>query len=95
MGRTPKKKDNGGTDHWTRLTPLLMAGGGLSMGQVIGETDRYGGEATTELFGPEHLRATIMQTLFDPSETRLLTGLPRDLMVSITETPAITGLLSS
>ncbi|HAA71691.1 MAG: hypothetical protein CMJ70_16590 [Planctomycetaceae bacterium] len=92
MGRTPKKKENGGTDHWARLTPLLIAGGGLRMGQVIGKTDRLGGEATTPLYGPSHLRGTIMQTLFDPAETRLIDGLPRDLFNSITATPAIAEL---
>ncbi|GIS59409.1 MAG: hypothetical protein CM1200mP2_16340 [Planctomycetaceae bacterium] len=40
MGRSPKKQGNGGTGHWPRLTPLLVAGGGLKMGQVIGRTDR-------------------------------------------------------
>ena len=62
------------------------------MGQVIGETDSQGGEATTRLYGPEHLRGTIMQTLFDQSETRLLTGLPRELLGSITETDPISEL---
>ena len=92
MGRTPKKKENGGTDHWARLTPLLIAGGGLRMGQVIGKTDRLGGEATTALYGPSHLRGTVMQTLFDPGETRLIDGLPRDLFNSITATPPISEL---
>ena len=92
MGRTPKKKENGGTDHWARLTPLLVAGGGLRMGQVIGKTDRLGGEATTPLFGPSHLRATVMQTLFDPAETRLVDGLPRELTTSITTTSPIPEL---
>jgi len=44
MGRSPK---NGGTGHWSRLTPLLVAGGCLRMGQVVGQTDRSGGEATS------------------------------------------------
>src|SRR5262249_13797987 len=36
MGRTPKINKNGGRDHWGNLAPLLLAGGGLKMGQVVG-----------------------------------------------------------
>ena len=38
FGRTPRVKDNGGRDHWPRLSPLAFAGGGLRMGQVIGRS---------------------------------------------------------
>ena len=79
MGRSPKKQSNGGTGHWGRLTPLLVAGGGLKMGQVIGKTDRYGGEATTKQYLPQHLLATILQTVFDPGEARLDSSIPTDL----------------
>lgn len=93
MGRSPKKgKKNGGTGHWGRLTPLLVAGGGLKMGQVIGQTDRSGGEATSEQYLPEHLLATVMQTLFDPGEARLVTGLPTDLARAITSADPIREL---
>ena len=34
MGRSPRISNNGGRDHWGNLTPLLIAGGGLKMGQV-------------------------------------------------------------
>ena len=34
MGRSPRLSNNGGRDHWGNLTPLLIAGGGLKMGQV-------------------------------------------------------------
>lgn len=85
MGRSPKKGGrNGGTGHWGRLTPLLVAGGGLRMGQVVGTTDRQGGEATSQQYLPQHLRATIMQTLFDAGEARLIPGLPTEIARSIT-----------
>ena len=79
MGRSPKKQSNGGTGHWGRLTPLLVAGGGLKMGQVIGKTDRNGGEATTKQYLPQHLLATILQPVFDPGEARLDSSIPTDL----------------
>jgi uncharacterized protein (DUF1501 family) len=94
MGRSPNKGGrNGGTGHWSRLTPLLVAGGGLRMGQVIGTTDRNGGEATSRQYLPEHLLATVMQTLFDPGEARLVTGLPSDVARTITNAEPIRELM--
>src|SRR5213592_1798794 len=40
MGRTPRRNRDGGRDHYGNLTPLLIAGGGLKMGQVIGQSDK-------------------------------------------------------
>ncbi|MEK6236610.1 MAG: DUF1501 domain-containing protein [Planctomycetales bacterium] len=79
MGRSPKKGRKGGTGHWSQLTPLLVAGGGLKMGQVIGRTDRQGGAAESELYLPEHLLATVMQAMFDPGLARLDSGIPLDM----------------
>ncbi|MFT5467657.1 MAG: hypothetical protein ACI8UO_002763 [Verrucomicrobiales bacterium] len=45
FGRTPKINSQVGRDHWPRVAMALMAGGGMPMGQVIGATDRLGGEA--------------------------------------------------
>jgi hypothetical protein len=44
FGRTPTINKNSGRDHWPRVGPCLLAGGGLRTGQVIGATDRYAGE---------------------------------------------------
>ena len=45
FGRTPKISDKVGRNHWPRVSMALMAGGGMKTGQVIGATDRLGGEA--------------------------------------------------
>ena len=45
FGRTPKINKNAGRDHWPRVCSALLAGGGMRTGQVIGSTDRLGGEA--------------------------------------------------
>ncbi|MFT4636773.1 MAG: hypothetical protein ACI8T1_000079 [Verrucomicrobiales bacterium] len=79
MGRTPKLNAKGGRDHWGKLAPLLLSGGGLEMGQVIGDSTRDGGEANTDGVTTQHLLATIMHTLFDVSELRLIDHLPRDV----------------
>ena len=60
MGRNPVLNAKGGRDHWGLLTPLIFAGGGLNMGQVIGQSDRRGGDAATERYTPQHLQGTIM-----------------------------------
>jgi hypothetical protein len=91
MGRTPKINKNGGRDHWGGLAPLLLAGGGLKMGQVIGRSDRQGGAPASEPVTNKHLIATIMNTLFDVGQLRLLRGLPREL-ARITEWDPIPGL---
>ena len=36
MGRTPRINNKAGRDHWANICSLLLAGGGLRMGQVIG-----------------------------------------------------------
>ena len=85
MGRTPKKDKGGGSGHWGNLAPLVLAGGGLQMGQVIGRSDRIGGNPSSTPYTPEHLMATVLQTLFDVSETRLRTDLPAELSQLITD----------
>ena len=45
FGRTPRINKDAGRDHWSRVMSALLAGGGMKMGQVIGSTDRTGGEA--------------------------------------------------
>src|SRR6185503_4793791 len=60
MGRTPKLNRKGGRDHWGDLTPLLVAGGGMKMGQVIGKSDLQGGRPATEAYNPANLVATIL-----------------------------------
>ncbi|HEV7223176.1 MAG TPA: DUF1501 domain-containing protein [Pirellulales bacterium] len=80
MGRTPRLNGNGGRDHYGELTPLLLFGGGLKMGQIIGQTDRQAGRALTEPYRPEHLLATVMHTLFDVGRLRLEPDVPREII---------------
>jgi hypothetical protein len=46
FGRTPTINKDAGRDHWPRVSCALLAGGGMKHGQVIGATDRLGGEAS-------------------------------------------------
>jgi len=45
FGRSPRINKDGGRDHWPRVSPAIIAGGGCRSGQVIGRTDRLGGTA--------------------------------------------------
>lgn len=94
MGRTPKINKRGGRDHWGRLTPLLLYGGGMTRGQVIGQSTRDGGEPDVNPVGEQHLISTILHTLLDVGEVRLRTNFPNDLMNLIANTKPIPGLLS-
>lgn len=80
MGRTPKKQGKGGRNHWAGSAPLLLAGGGLKMGQVIGESDRQGAQPKSEPIRPANLMATVLQWLLDVGQLRLQDGLPRELV---------------
>lgn len=91
MGRTPRINRNGGRDHWSRLAPLLMYGGGINPG-VIGQSTRDGGQPLTDPLNPSHLISTIMHTMFDVSELRLLRALPTELS-ELSEADPIPGVL--
>ena len=83
MGRTPRINKGGGRDHWGKLGALMLAGGGLKMGQVIGRSDRNGGEPNSEPVYVKNLVSTVMNTLFDGTQLRLQRGLSRELMEMI------------
>jgi hypothetical protein len=72
MGRTPRLNKNGGRDHWARLAPLLFYGGGSAGGRVIGQSTRDGGEPATENYTPAHLVSTILHTVFDVGQLRVM-----------------------
>ncbi|HEY7153307.1 MAG TPA: DUF1501 domain-containing protein, partial [Gemmataceae bacterium] len=84
MGRTPRLNKKGGRDHWGNLGPLLLAGGGLKMGQVLGQSNRQAGEPQTEPVRIPNLIATILHTLFDVGELRLVPGAPREIAQTMT-----------
>lgn len=80
MGRTPRINRKGGRDHWGGLAPLLLYGGGLKMGQVIGQSTRDAGEPASEPVTNARLVATILHSLFDLGKLRLVPGLPQEIL---------------
>ncbi len=79
MGRTPRINKRGGRDHWARLSPLLLYGGGLKGGQVIGQSTRDGGQPTASPLGPRHLISSILHTVFNVAELRLVPSIPASI----------------
>lgn len=92
MGRTPKLNKTGGRDHWGNLGPLILAGGGLKMGQVIGQSNKNAGEPATEPVRIKNLISTIQHTLFDIGKVRVARGMPREIL-QMTEWEPIPGLI--
>lgn len=71
MGRTPRINRNGGRDHWAKLSPLMMYGGGLTGGKVIGQSSRDGSEPIDGRLTIENLISTILRVTLDVGRVRL------------------------
>ncbi len=63
FGRTPKINKDAGRDHWPKVCSALLAGGGMRTGQVIGATDRLGGEASERPVTFQEVFATLYHNL--------------------------------
>ncbi|HEV7223905.1 MAG TPA: DUF1501 domain-containing protein [Pirellulales bacterium] len=67
FGRTPRINGVAGRDHWGPLCTLALAGGGLKMGQAIGESSAKAEVPKSSPIEPKHLMATIFHVLgIDP-----------------------------
>jgi len=66
FGRTPRINGNAGRDHWAPLSTLALAGGGLRMGQVVGESSSRAEVPRTRPITPQDLMATVFHTLGMP-----------------------------
>lgn len=83
FGRTPTINKDGGRDHWPRVSCAMLAGGGMKVGQVIGATDRLGGEATERPVYFGEVFATLYHNLgIDVNKVTVndLTGRPQFLV---------------
>jgi hypothetical protein len=93
FGRTPKVNKRGGRDHWSALSTLALAGGGLRMGQVIGRSDRGAAAPASDPVTPEDLRDTLLYVGFDLGELRVARGLPAEVRAVLERARPIAQLL--
>ena len=83
FGRSPTINKDAGRDHWPRVSCALLAGGAMKTGQVIGATDRLGGEPTERPVKFGDVFATLYHNLgIDVSKTTVtdLSGRPQYLV---------------
>jgi hypothetical protein len=83
FGRTPIINKDAGRDHWPQVGCALLAGGGLRTGQIIGKTDRLGGQIVERPVHFGEVLATLYRQLgIDPNKTtvRDLAGRPQYLV---------------
>ena len=63
FGRTPRINPGAGRDHWPGAMSVLLAGGGLKMGQMIGTTDPRAEYPATRAASPGDLLSTMYHVL--------------------------------
>ncbi len=70
FGRTPRINENAGRDHWPNVMSVLLAGGGLKIGQVVGSSTSKGEEPKTGRYHVQNVLATVYRVLgIDPATT--------------------------
>lgn len=84
FGRTPKVNGGAGRDHWAPLSTLALAGGGLKMGQVVGESTEKAERPKTTPITPQDLMATVFHVLGIPLDLHFTdpTGRPTPMLDS-------------
>jgi hypothetical protein len=75
FGRTPVISKQVGRDHWPKVSAAVLAGGNLKTGQVIGATDRLGGEATERPVTFAEVFATLYHHLGIDTQTATINDL--------------------
>lgn len=93
FGRTPRINKKGRRDHWGNLCTLAFSGGGLPMGQVIGDSDRTASRPSTEPITVQNLLGTIMHSVFDVGQLRLETSVPSEIARTLTGSQPISQLV--
>ena len=83
FGRTPKIGQPGpGREHWAEAGCAVLFGGGLKMGQVVGETDSRAERAKNGSINFQNIIATIYHVLGIDATTQLpdFNGRPQNLL---------------
>lgn len=84
FGRTPQIGTQGSTDgrnHWPEVMSMVLAGGGFRHGQVIGATERDGGQIRERPVTPADLAATIYHHMGIPLDATYLDDKGRPIYI--------------
>lgn len=79
FGRTPRVNGSAGRDHWSALSTLALAGGGLRMGQVVGESSARAEVPKNSPVTPQDLMATIFHVMEVPLDLKLRDPVGRNI----------------
>jgi hypothetical protein len=84
FGRTPRINGGPGRDHWAPTNNIVFIGGGLRMGQVIGETDSKAAYVTSRPVTVQDYLATLLHVLGVDPEVQYAdrNGRPRSMVES-------------
>jgi len=63
FGRTPQINKDAGRDHWPGAACVLFSGGGIRVGQMIGETDQRAAYPVTHPYSPGDVLSTVYHFL--------------------------------
>jgi hypothetical protein len=84
FGRSPHINKDGGREHWPHLGNLVVAGGGMKMGQIIGESASKGDIPKSNPVSPQDFLATLFHHLGMPLDLQYQdpTGRPISILES-------------
>lgn len=85
FGRTPRVNANAGRDHWGSVFSCVLAGAGISGGQVYGSSDREGGYPASDPVDAGHLAATVFHLVGINTQGTFPDRLGRELSISEAE----------
>jgi len=87
MGRTPRINAQAGRDHWSRAWSVMMAGGGLTRGQVVGSTTTDGSHPASRPVHLNEVLATVYHQLGIEPDLVLADELGRPIRIQPESSP--------
>ncbi len=87
FGRTPRVNKDAGRDHWPGAQSVIVAGGGLKMGQAVGVTDAKAEYPKDRPLTPEDVLSTMYNVLGIDQNVEFMNEASRPLKILNSGTP--------